>query len=361
VQTIRRFTLAAVLLASLFISVSYGQVGGYGVYKILYSVNSARVAGLGGNFLAIKDDDISLALSNPSLISPGMSNNLALTYSNLPGLNYGYAMYSRTFSKVGSFAAALQFINYGTMTRADEAGTTSGTFTANDFAVTIGWGRQLSPHFSIGANGKLIFSFYDSYHSFGIAVDAAGTYNTKDKLFTASLLLRNIGTPLVSYTPGNYEPIPFQAQIGLSQGLAHIPLRFSLLYNHLERWDLTYYDPLDPANQADPITGETKQKTGVSKFADNLMRHLVFGAELTIAKVLALRLGYNYQTRQELKPTDKAGMGGFSFGAGLHIKMFSVSYTRETYMTGAMNPNYFTVAVNLGELTEKKQGGSKEE
>jgi hypothetical protein len=333
----------------------FAQIGGLGTYKLLYSVNSARIAGLGGNFLAIKDDDITLALPNPSLISPEMNNNLALTYSNLAGISYGYTMYSRTFSKVGSFAGTLQFINYGQITRADEAGVTSGTFTANDFALTVGWGRQLSPHFSIGANAKLIYSAYDVYHSLGIAVDAAGTYTSKDNLFTASLLLRNIGSQLIPYVAGDYQPIPFQIQAGLSQGLTHIPLRFSLLLNHLERWDLTYFDPNAPGNQKDPITGEVKTKSGISKFADNLMRHIVLGGELTIAKVLAVRIGYNYETRMELQPPDRPGLGGISFGFGLHVKMFNIGYTRETYMAGPINPNYFTVAVNLNEFTKKKQ------
>lgn len=353
-----RIFLVLITLSGLEVTVLFGQIGGFGTYKLLYSINSARIAGLGGNFLAVKDDDITLALPNPSLISPELNNNLALTFSNFAGMGYGYVMYSRTFNKVGSFAGTLQFINYGQFTRADEAGVTSGNFTANDFALTIGWGRQLSPHFSIGANAKVIYSAYDTYRSLGIAVDAAGTYTSRDNLFTASLLARNIGSQLVPYIAGDYQPIPFQLQIGLSQGLTHFPLRFSLLFNHLERWDLTYFDPNAPGNQKDPITGAVKSKSGINKFADNLMRHIVFGGELTIAKVLALRIGYNYETRQELQPPDRAGIGGISFGFGLHVKMFTIGYTRETYMAGPINPNYFTVAVNLGEFTKKRDPGN---
>ncbi|MCX6251170.1 MAG: type IX secretion system protein PorQ [Bacteroidetes bacterium] len=353
-----RVFLTTISLSGLISSFSYGQIGGQGTYKLLYSVNSARIAGLGGNFLAIKDNDITLALPNPSLITPEMNNNLALSYTNFAGISYGYAMYSRTFTKAGSFAGAIQFINYGTFTRADETGLITGTFSANDLALTIGWGRQLNTHFSIGGNAKLIYSGYDIYHSLGIAVDAAGTYTSSDNLFTACLLARNIGSQLIPYTTGNYEPIPFQLQAGASLGLKHIPLRFSFLYNHIERWDMTYFDPNSSENQKDPITGEVKTKTGISKFADNLMRHLVIGGELTIAKVLALRLGYNYEIRQELKPPDKAGIGGLSFGFGVHVSMFTLGYTRETYMTGPINPNYFTVAVNLNEFTKKKTAGN---
>ena len=93
------------------------QIGGYGTYKFLNYTNSARIAGMGGNFLAINDNDITLSLANPSLITPEMNNNLAFSYVNNPGgVNYGFVAYSRSFSKTGSFVGSLQYINYGNCT-----------------------------------------------------------------------------------------------------------------------------------------------------------------------------------------------------------------------------------------------------
>ena len=84
------------------------------------------------------------------------------------------------------------------------------------------------------------------------------------------------------------------------------------------------------------------------------MRHVVLGGEITIARVFAIRLGYNYRDRQEMKLYGKAGLAGFSLGLGLRIKMFNISYTRASMQTGGQNPNYFTVGVNLSEFTKKK-------
>lgn len=331
------------------------QIGGRHTYEFLNLTNSARVAGMGGNFLAIKDNDITLSLANPSLISPEMHNNVSLSFINyFTGPNYGNIMYSRNFEKVGTFVGTFQFISYGKFTGADASGNLTGDFSASEYALNIGWGRTLSPHFSIGANGKLIYSQLETYHSFGIAVDVAGTYNTKDNLFVASLIGRNIGSQLVPYRPGQFESLPFELQIGLSEKLRHIPVIFSQLFTNLQRWDLTYVDPNDPNNQKDPITGETKQKTGAGKFADNLMRHIVLGAEVTIAKVFSIRIGYNYQRRQEMKLYNKAGLAGFSLGFGLRVKMFNLSYTRATFQAGSPNPNYITVGVNLQEFSKKK-------
>jgi hypothetical protein len=332
----------------------FAQTGGNGTYKFLNYSNSARLAGLGGNFAAIRDHDISLSLANPSLISPEMHHQMSLGYVSTPGgINSGYAAYSRTFTKAGSFVGSIQFINYGTFTGADAAGNKTGDFSAGEYAFNLGWGRKLSPLFYIGANGKLIYSQLETYNSFGIAVDVAGTYVSKDKAFTASLIGRNIGSQIVPYVAGHYEPIPFELQIGLSQKLKHVPLLFSQILTNLQRWNLSYDDPNDPANQPDPITGEVQSDSGVEKVADEIMRHIVLGAELSIAKVLAIRVGYNYQRRQEMKLYDKPGMAGFSIGAGLKIKMFSISYTRGTYQAGSPNPNYLTLGINLNEFSKK--------
>ena len=335
---------------------SFAQIGGRSTFCFLDRTNSARVASMGGNILAINDNDISLVLTNPSLITAAMNNTLALDFVSLrTAYSYGDIMYSRSFNKLGSFVGTFQFINYGKFTYADIAGNTAGDFNASEYALNLGWGRSLSPHFSIGANGKLIYSQLESYHSFGIAVDVAGSYQTTDDLFSASLVARNIGIQLVSYIPGPRDPLPFVMQAGIATRLKHIPVRISLLYNNLEKWDLTYTDPLSADNQIDPITGQAKKKSEIGKFADNLMRHIVLGTEITIAKAFSIRVGYNYRTRQEMKLADRTALSGFTYGFGLRIKMFTLSYARATYMTGTFNPNYFSFAMNLGQFMKKKE------
>lgn len=354
-----RRNCTALVIAGLFLLIApsslKAQIGGEATYKFLNITNSARVAAIGGNVLAVRDNDITLTLTNPSLISKEMHNNLALSYVNyFTGNNFGFVMYSRTFKKAGSFVGSLQFMNYGNFTEADETGTITGEFTASEYALNIGWGRQLNPNFSVGANGKLIYSSLADYKSFGIAVDIAGTYMTKNELFTASLLARNIGSQIVPYVTGEYEPLPFELQIALSQKFKHIPFRIHLLLTNLTRWNLAYTDPTDPNNQSDPLTGQIDEKSGFEKFGDNLMRHVVIGGEVTIAKVFSVRLGYNYQRRQELKLSSRAGLAGFSYGIGFRVKMFNFSYSRATYQTGGINPNYVTMMVNLGGFSKKK-------
>jgi hypothetical protein len=82
------------------------QTGGNNTFDFLSLPNSARIAALGGNFACISDNDLTLAIPNPSLINPGLHSKLAFSYvNNYSGINPGYAAYGRYFEKLGSFAA----------------------------------------------------------------------------------------------------------------------------------------------------------------------------------------------------------------------------------------------------------------
>jgi len=330
------------------------QSGGNGVYTFLDMPNSARIAALGTNYLTINDDDISVALGNPSLITETMHNRLGLSYVDYyADINYGYAQYGRTFNKAGTFVGTMQFINYGTFTEADATGQRYGEFTAGDYALNIGWGRWLTPRWSIGANFKLIYSHLESYNSFGLGVDVAGSYHSEEGKFTASLIGKNIGAQIVPYGNTANQPLPFEIQAGMAKGLKHLPLTFSILFTNLQRWDLSYENPDDPSGGTDPITGEANSVSGIEKFADNFMRHLVLGTGLVIAKVVSLRAGYNYKRRQEMKVPTKLSTVGFSWGIGIRISKFHFSYARSAYhLVGS--PNYFTFTFDLDEFGKKK-------
>lgn len=344
--------LYTLIIALLSFSAAFGQIGGKYSYSFLQMPISARTAALGGNATAIADDDINMGYNNPSLINTAYDNSIALNYVNyFGGINYGGVHYANSFKKVGSFMATLQYMDYGTFNYADETGTLGGTFGAQDFAFALGWGRQLDSLFSIGANAKLIYSYYESYNSFGIAVDVAGTYQSKTG-WTMSLIASNIGAQLSTYVPGVRSPLPFDLQYIITKRLKHVPFRFSVIYDHIEKWDLTYDDPLNPSGGTDPVTGEPIYKTGIAKFGDQLLRHIIVGGEVYIGNVISLRGGYNYRRRQELKLNEKAGMVGFSWGLGIRVYKFKINYTRSTYhLTGS--PNYLSLTFDFDSFTKK--------
>ena len=333
-------------------STMFSQIGGDNTFEFLNLTNSARVAAMGGDFLAINDDDITLTLSNPSLISKEMNNHLAFSFVDyFSDINLGFASYSKTFKKAGSFVASIQYINYGKFTRADAAGITYDEFQASEYALNVGWGRNLSENFLIGSNLKMIYSVFDTYKSNGLAVDLAGTYLSNNKQFCSSLIFKNIGRQLKPYIEGNIEPLPFEIQLGISKKLDKAPFRFSVLANNLQKWDLTYEDPNNPKQTTDPLTGEAIAEKKLQEFGDKLMRHFVVGGEFIPTKNFNIRFGYNYQRRKELQVESKVGMIGFSWGFGIRISKFNISYGRDTYhLAGA--PNHITITTNISSFSK---------
>jgi len=346
------YTLILIILSTLKVQ---AQIGGDNTYEFLNLTTSARIAAMGGDFLTINDNDINLVQANPSLLNPSMHNHLGVAYVDFfTNVNYGTASYSRTFDKLGSFASSIKYVSYGKFDYADATGERYGSFYAGETSLDIGWGRRLDSLFSIGANLKFIYSSLESYNSLGIATDVAGSYISQNKMFTLSLIGKNIGRQLKAYEGGNIEPMPFELQLGSSVRLLHAPLCFSFLYNHLEKWKLNYDDPSDI--KTDPITGEVQEESisdKLAKFSDNLARHVVIGAELYIGKNINLRGGFNYKRRQEMKVETKTATVGFSWGIGIRITKFHISYSRSAFHL-AGSPNYITIATNLSSFAPKK-------
>lgn len=337
--------LLLIVSSFLVIGATYGQKGGTQTYSFLNLPNSARVAALGYNFAAIDDNDISMVLNNPSLINPELHNDISLSFVDyFADINYGVVSYSRTLPKYGCFAGSIQYINYGSFDYTDDTGQEAGTFSGGEFAAVLGWGRQLDSLFSIGANLKVITSSFESYNSLGLAVDVSGSYHNPEKGFVMSLIARNIGRQLTTYVPGNPESLPLEIQFGLSKKLAHLPFRYSVLLTNLQKWDLTYDDPSE--DNIDPFTGEEKKKSKASEIADKAMRHVVLGGEFVPTKNFSLRIGYNYQRRQEMKVETKKSTVGISWGFGFRVSKFNFNYARSAYHL-AGSPNHVSVAINL--------------
>ena len=344
--------LLSVVVMMLFVVDFQGQTSN-GAYGFLDATNSARVAALGNTPLAIYDSDIQLGIYNPSLINGEMHNAMALSYVNYyAGINFMTAQYGRTFENVGSFAGTIQFHNYGTFKYADESGNVDGgTFSPSDYSVIVGWGRQLTPHWSIGANVKFAGIQYEQFKTFAVAVDVAGSYRA-DNGWMFMAVARNIGYELYSNFEGKNNKLPFGMAAGVAKRLDHVPFLFNITYENIQKWDLSYDDPLDLEGNYDAITGTVREKSDVAKFADNLMRHIVFGGEFYIGKNLVLRASYNYGMRQNLKTPTAKGMCGFAYGVGINIWKLSINYSRsEMHVYGS--PNYITITTNLDRFTKK--------
>jgi len=348
-----KFVSILLIVCLALVSVN-AQLGGRNTYEFLNLTNSARIASLGGKVNSIWDDDLNLAFYNPSLLNAGMHNNLVLNYVNyFTDVNWGYASYARTIEGIGNVAGGIHYINYGKFIAADELGNRTGIFSASEMALNLMYSRSIDSMFHIGINLKPIYSSLENYNSFGVAADFGVTYTSKDRLFAGALVLRNIGFQIKPYYEQHRENLPFEIQAGISQKLRHAPFRFSILAQNLQKYDLTYKKADDEnSHEIDVITGKPASTNKIEKFADNLMRHMIFGVEFTPFKSFSIRGGYNYQRRSEMKVESRVAMVGFSWGFGIKISKFNLSYGRASYhLAGASN--HFSISTDFSSFYRK--------
>lgn len=331
----------------------YSQVnGGDNVFELLNLPTSARITGLGGNLITVIDDDVNLAYANPSLLNPEMHQQLAFSHNfHLNSVKHGYAAYGQYIPSLQTtFHAGVQYVGYGEMEQTDELGQVLGTFKANDYAVTIGAGRKIDERLHIGANLKFLSSQLESYSSIGLAADLGAAYRDTSGLFVATVVARNIGTQLTTFTEDNREPLPFEIQLGLSKRLRHLPFRFSVIYRYLDRWNISYDDP--NTRETEFLFGEAPaERSDAAVFIDNLFRHFVFNGEFLFGKQdnFRLRIGYNHLLRKELTVENFGSLAGFSFGAGVKIKQFRLEYGHQVYHI-AGGVNHLSISTSLQEF-----------
>lgn len=314
------------------------QLGGEHTYDFLNLTHSARVATLGGQQVALWDDDISLAYHNPSLLHQTHDQHLNLSFVNyFSDIFYGYALWGKQLDSIGTIALGIHYMDYGDFIRANQSGVVEGEFKSSEYAFNVLFSRQIKNVFSIGINLKPILSNLERYTSFGLAADLGLSYHSPDSLFTAGISLRNLGSQITSYYGEEGEPLPTELQAGLSYKLRYAPFRFFYTYRHLEQYDLT---------DGETITAFPSR---MEEIGDQLMRHSVIGVELTPLESLVVGVGYNYQRRKELQIEERVSTVGFSFGIGLQLKRIRIHYARATYhLSGASN--HFTFSTNLEEM-----------
>ena len=339
------------LIISGFFQGLIAQDAGDNAFVSSQLIFSTRMGGLGANGHAIKDGDLNLGVYNPALLDSNNHNQFSFSYINyISNLNYGQVAYSRTYRNVGTFAASVNYMSYGKITETDIYGQELGQVDAGEYIVNLSGSRPIDSLFTVGANVKFFYGQMAEYTSSALAVDLAGVYHNPKINTTMSLMLLNIGAPLSYYTESDRPGMPFQIQFGIAHRLGKAPFRFSLVAENLQKWKLVNEN--ESVEERDPITGEITTKSK-DTFSENLMRHFVVGVEVLIGKNMFLRGGFNYRRRQELKAPDRTGLAGISFGAGIKIYKFHLSYSRATYnLAGASN--HLTITTRFSDFAANR-------
>lgn len=321
----------------------FAQLGGRATYQFLNLMSSPRQTALGGKIITNVDYDVTQAIYNPATINVDMDNQLAFNYANhLGDIRYGTAAYAYTVDRrTQTFHASVTYVNYGNFDGYDEFGNSTGSFTGNEVAVSFGYALQIGfSDFYAGANVKLISSKLEQYSSFGGAVDLGLIYIDSNLDFNAAMVVRNIGTQFTTYA-GLNEPLPLEIDVGLSQTLQNVPIRWHLTFENLQQWPIA---TPNPARATTDLSGnQTQEKIG---FLSELIRHTIVGVELFPRRGFNLRMGYSFRRAEELRIEELRNFSGLSFGIGVKFNKLRFSYTHARYSL-ASNTSFLGIQISL--------------
>ncbi len=289
---------------------------GSSAYNFLNIPTSSHAFALGGNGIAVIDDDVTLTQQNPALLGPEIEKQLAFNYmlymssGNFAGFRYGMAAGER-----GAWSAAIQYLNYGKMNRYDHTGVAGGEFSPQDIVFSGSYSHDITDRWRGGISLNMIYSNYDIYSAFALAADLGVNYYDEEHDLSFSFVIKNAGGQLKRFHE-TYDRLPFDIQLGYMQGLGSSPFSLAITATNLTHWRLPYYS--HPKN--DQNAGSVEK----SNFGSNLFRHLIFGVQYTPSANFYAAIAYNYKTRTDMSAYQQSFFSGFSLGLGLKVKGFNI-------------------------------------
>ena len=268
------------------------------VFDFVRNDASARSGSMGGAFVSILGDPAGLFYNPATIVSIDSSQASFTFFKHILDINAGSAVIATELEGVGHVAFGVNFTSYGVFERTNREATVTGEFGASDMLITAGWGGDLGEGFSAGIGGSAIFSTIDDVGATALALDGGLAYVDTSRRLSAGLSILHVGTQLSAYGEET-EPLPVDLKVGITHTLRGLPLLVSLTFSRL----------LDEQDQ----------------FADRFSSFSI-GGELTIAKPVRLRLGYNNRTRQDVPFGTTKGLSGFSGGVGVLFGGYRFDY-----------------------------------
>lgn len=309
-------------------------------YGFLDIPTSSHVFGLGGNNIAIIDDDVTLADQNPALIGPEIDKQVAVNYmyymssGNFAGVRFGTGA-----GEHSGWAIGMRYLNYGKFDGYDEFGTPTGSFSPYDLVVEGTYARDISDRWRGGASIKFAYSGYEQYSAMALAADIGVNYYDDERDLSFSAVLRNMGGQVKRFHE-RYARVPFDIQLGYMQSIGSSPIQISITANNLTKWKIPYYSYESDGEEVLVL------KDG---FFTNFFRHLIFGLQYQPSEKFYIDLAYDYKTHSDMTSFKGSFLSGFSIGAGFKTRGFYIgaSYAMPHKAASSLMVN---LACSIGEL-----------
>lgn len=294
-------------------SMAFAQESGT-VFNFLNLPVSSHSATLGGKNISLVEDDISLAMQNPALLSNVSDKTIGFSFMTyLQGSNTGAAAYSQQVGTRGAWGVQAQFVGYGSTKETLVSGEIVGEFSPLDLCIGGQYSHLLSERWAGGVTAKFIYSHYGPYSSCALATDLGLNYFNEESEFSFSFTARNLGGQVKRF--GNErDPLPADLELGITKTLGHAPIRVSVTMVDLTRWTSDDY-----------FTTGNKLKSG-----SIFMNHFVLGAEFLPSDKFYIGLGYNFRRGYEMTAAGSSHAAGLSFGGGVNLKRlkFGIAYAK---------------------------------
>ena len=342
--------IRACILIIFLLNIEYiSAQNGTAVYSFLNLPVSPISSALAGSQVASAQKDIGLIADNPSIADSSIDQNLNLGYFNyVTNINQASVAFGRHLSGIGFASAYLRYMDYGSFEETDPFGNKIGEFKISDYELGLSFSSGLGSfeRLRYGVTLKQVYSAYYEQNSYGLGLDFGAHYISSEGLFTAGMVIDNVGGSLVDYSREGSKAMPVNVKLGVTKKLKKAPLRFGLQYENLERWDLAAADAdAQEIISTDEITGESTRRVVT---LDNLARHLRATVEVLPSENFNILVGYNFRRRLELALNERAGLVGFSFGTYLKIKRIQLQYGLMSYSIGG-TAHMISISTNLKE------------
>jgi hypothetical protein len=274
---------------------------------------SAHSSSLGGHTVSLTEPDPALFIQNPAALASVDRKLLGLNAMTwFSGTTVTGAQFCNMFDERSLYSFNARYVNYGKMPETQPDGTVTGTFSSKDMAIGATYTYMLSDNLSGGITGNFICSRYGSMTSVAIGVDLGLLYSIPENGVSIGIAATNLGGQIKAFE-NTFQKLPFDLTAGVTWKPQHAPLRFTLSFDNLTRWDSSCFYP----------ENDKELKSG-----DIFKRHISAGVDLLLTDRFYVAAGCNLRTRAEMAGEGNKGLTGFTIGSGLRIGrvMFDLSY-----------------------------------
>jgi hypothetical protein len=159
---------------------------------------SASTAASAGAAIGDETSDITELFYNPALLEPRLDGRAALSYLNHVGdVRGGVLAYAHHLEGWGTLGGGLRYLGYGSLDRLDRNGRKTGTFGANDLAVSAAFSYPYGSNLRLGGSGRLVTSAIADYRTTAVAFDLGAAYRWPGQRLTLQAAVTNGGRSLL--------------------------------------------------------------------------------------------------------------------------------------------------------------------